>query len=304
MSRWSMRSTEAAPQVPAQAMHLLALHELQRPESRAVLEDRARARCMVAPVDAVTAVCRGLGRYKYFVDTRDIGLAPHLMLDGYWELWQTEFILNNLMPGQVAADIGAHIGYFTMVMADLVGSTGRVHAFEPNKRLFGLLTANISVNGFPRIVRAQQVGVADHSLAEVPFLVRTRDPKNGCIRPGVAADASDFDAEEYESYTVPAAPLDLLLNGPVDLMKIDVEGAEELVWRGMQQVLDRSPEIRVLLEFNPARCRAPAETLAAIATRFPLRQLNLDGQVTSSDRLDVLNQSEDTILYLSRLEPR
>ncbi|MES2712225.1 MAG: FkbM family methyltransferase [Pseudomonadota bacterium] len=283
-------------------MHLLSLRDLQSPE-RTAIEDRSRARCSVAPVDPVTAVCRVLGRYKFYVDTRDIGIAAHLMLDGYWELWQTEFILRNVAAGQVVADVGAHIGYFTILMADLVGSTGKVHAFEPNRRLFGLLENNVSVNGYPGRVAARRTGVAEDAAAEIPFLVQTRDPKNGCIRVGQEAGLGAFDPEQYESYSVPAAPLDTLIPGPVDFLKIDVEGAEELVWRGMQGLIARSPNIRMLLEFNPKRCTAPSETLASIAARFPLRRLGLDGQVSACDTAAILAEAEDTILYLSKLPP-
>jgi FkbM family methyltransferase len=298
MARWSMRG--AAPE--SDGVRLLSIRDLQSPD-RMVIEDRSRARCSVAPVDPVTAVCRALGRYKFYVDTRDIGIAAHLMLDGYWELWQTEFILRNVSAGQVVADVGAHVGYFTILMADLVGPTGRVHAFEPNRRLFGLLENNISVNGYPGRVTARVMGVAEVAATEIPFLVQTCDPKNGCIRPGQAAGLGSFDPEQFESYTVPAAPLDTLIEGPVDFLKIDVEGAEELVWRGMQALIARSPNIRMLLEFNPARCATPAATLASIAEQFPLRRLGLDGQVTACDAAAVLAEAEDTILYLSKHAP-
>lgn len=301
MARWSLRVP--VPEVESDGLHLLSLRDLQSPDSRMAIEDRSRARCAVAPVDPVTAVCRGLGRYKFYVDTRDIGIAAHLMLDGYWELWQTEFILRNVGAGQVVADVGAHIGYFTILMADLVGAGGRVHAFEPNRRLFGLLESNISVNGYPGRVSALRTGVAEVAEAEIPFLVQTRDPKNGCIRPGQAAGLGAFDPEQFESYAVAAAPLDALIPGPVDFLKIDVEGAEELVWRGMQGLIARSPNIRMLLEFNPARCTDAAATLASIAAHFPLRRLGLDGQVSACDAAAILAEAEDTILYLSKLPP-
>jgi len=78
-----------------------------------------------------------------------------------------------------------------------------------------------------------------------------------------------------------------------------VEGAEELVWHGMQGLIARSPGIRIVMEFNPGRCRAPAETLAGIAARFPLREVGFDARACPVTAEAVLSRAEDTLLYLS-----
>jgi hypothetical protein len=86
-------------------------------------------------------------------------------------------------------------------------------------------------------------------------------------------------------------------------MKIDVEGAEEALWAGVQATIQRNPQIKLLLEFNAFRCQDPARMIDEIAAIFPLRQLDYDAVVRQADRAALLSSTEDTMLYLSHLDP-
>jgi FkbM family methyltransferase len=290
---------------PELAIGLLTLEDLRGMPHRTAAEGAVRARCFAVAVEPNTALCRVLGRYKMYLDTRDTGLVPHLLLDGYWEFWITEFVLRNLSRGQTALDLGAHMGYYTMLMADIVGRDGRVVAFEPNPRLNELLSRNVAVNGYWNVVETRAAAVGDRDAEAVPFVSLASDPKNGRLVPGAdARTLAEYEAQGYQVGAVPMVSLDAAIaDSPVHFAKIDVEGAEEAVWAGMQGLIARSPEIRIVLEFNPRRCRAPAETLAAIAARFPLRRIGFDGVARACRAEEVLAESEDSILYLSRLDP-
>jgi FkbM family methyltransferase len=267
---------------------------------RVEAEAAMRARCMVVPVDATTALCRILGRYKMYVDRRDLGFAPHLMFEGFWEYWLTEFMWRNVRPGQVALDVGANHGYYSLVLADLVGATGRVHAFEPNPRLLDLLERTVALNGFWHLVAPQGAAVADRPGPPMAFVATEAEPKNGrLLMPGEAAP----DGPGTIRTEVPVLSLDAAVPGAADFVKIDVEGAEELVWHGMQSLIARSPGIRIVMEFNPGRCRTPRETLEGIAARFPLREVGFDARARPCAAEEVLSRSEDTLLYLSDQDP-
>jgi hypothetical protein len=85
-------------------------------------------------------------------------------------------------------------------------------------------------------------------------------------------------------------------------VKIDVEGAEEAVWRGMQGLIERSPGIKILMEFNPHRCADARGVLAEMVTRFPLREVNFEGRAVPCSPGGLLARGEETMLYLSNSE--
>ena len=94
-----------------------------------------------------TILCRMLGRYRMVVSAADEGLALPLIVDGYWELAVTRYIGGRVKPGMACADIGANLGYFSVLMGDLVGPTGQLTAFEPFAPNIALLERNLRLNG-------------------------------------------------------------------------------------------------------------------------------------------------------------
>ncbi|MFT8245354.1 FkbM family methyltransferase [Roseomonas sp. BN140053] len=274
-------------------LHLLTLPQLRATVSRPLIEAAIRGRCTTVPVDAHTVLCRVLGRYKFFVDSRDTGFAPHLMLDGFWEYWVSDFMWRNLEPGQTAYDVGANHGYYSVLLGDLVGSGGRLRAFEPNPRLADLLRRNLSINGLLRADTVSEAAVTQESGNTVSFVASLSDPKNGHIAPAAVPDRPDL-----LQVTVPTLCLDDFAGERVDFIKVDVEGAEEMVWAGMQRLLDGSPGVRILFEFNASRCADADGLLAGIRSRFPLRFLDTDAQVKPCTADYLLGQSEDVMLFL------
>ncbi len=157
-------------------------------------------------------------------------------------------LLNRLLrPGDVAVDVGAHRGVFTDRMARLVGPTGHVHAFEPNPDSWRVLAA---VKGRSRNISLHHVGLSDR--AGTATLYRPR-PK------GVRIDAMSSLIQHGDDESVHFDPVDVtievldaaLADEPrrIALIKVDVEGHELAVFRGADQVLERSrPAILVEIE--------------------------------------------------------
>lgn len=265
-----------------------------RGDNEAVL----RALCQTAYVGDHEVLCRVLGRYKMYVDSRDVGLASHLMLEGFWEMWVTHVISTLIDEGMVVADVGANLGYYTIILSELVGPGGYVHAFEPNPHLARLLTKNVFVNGFEARVDVHQLALADQNDQEMALIFREDDPKNGFMMPL----ADDLPAGALR---VPVARLDSRVDWEaVEFAKIDVEGAEELVWAGMQGMLDQSRLKTVLLEFTPARYKDPVAFLDAILKPgFSLGRIDYYDGIVEASRAQVLNMpnpAEDVMLVLRR----
>jgi len=296
----------AAPTAPGSAPHRSAspleqagqyfdLWQLRVPP-RHLNEAAVRALCRNAYLGGDMAVCRVLGRYRMFVDTGDVGLSTFLLLDGYWEMWTTEAMLRFIRPGMTAVDIGANLGYFTMVMADLVGPGGRVVAFEPNPRMAERARRSAHVNGFAPYTQIHEVALSDEPGDTVMFVPPT-EPKNAHFSQSSGRDG------EIRVRVQRADAFDALLDA--DFIKIDTEGAEELVWRGMAGLLHRNRPLTVFMEFTPARYGdAPAFLDAILAAGFALHRIDyFDPQVvvpTTREAVLSAPAHEDQMLVLIR----
>jgi hypothetical protein len=94
-----------------------------------------------------TVLCKVLSRYKMYVTTKDLGIAPHLVMDGYWESWLSQLFAQIIEPGYNCLDIGANFGYFSILMSELCGDTGKTVSIEPNPEICELLNKTRFTNG-------------------------------------------------------------------------------------------------------------------------------------------------------------
>ena len=178
-----------------------------------------------------------------FVNMRDSGEANEIIVSGQYSPYETEIFRSLLKPGMAVADIGAHIGYFTTMAVDLVGSSGRVFAFEPDPRNFELLSRSISANKFVNVI-AENKAVSNKIGVETLFLDRYNLGNMSFSRQNIPADASSG------SVSVPTVTLDEYFSGlPLDMIKIDVQGAESLVFEVGKKTLAKISV--VLAEFWP-----------------------------------------------------
>lgn len=253
-----------------------------------------RGLCQSAYLGDHIALCRVLGRYKMYVDTTDIGVASHLMLDGYWEMWNTEAIVSLIKPGMTVLDVGAHCGYFSVLIGDLVGPEGRVLCFEPNPPMAELLRRTIAINGHGGRTTVHEVALGD-TLGIASLAVPENEPKNAHIvagEPGVGA----VQVPLIRTDQVPGA-LD------ADFIKIDAEGAEEAIWRGLSGVLAQDRPLTILLEFTSGRYADAAGFLDEILSHgFLLNEVDLERGIEPRTRQQVLSSSpvDDQMLLLSR----
>jgi FkbM family methyltransferase len=148
----------------------------------------------------------------------------------------------SLRPGACVVDVGANIGYNTVHASRRVGVAGRVVAVEPAADNVRVLRENLAANGLDNVIV--------HSVAAG----RAHEVRDLFLRGEVSAVNSLFPESVYASVTaveqVPVAPLDHLVDGDADLVKIDVEGAELEVLAGMTRLL-RNPAIRLIVEWHP-----------------------------------------------------
>ena len=91
--------------------------------------------------------------HKMFLDSKDsLGLS----INKIYEPFETDFVQKEIKRGDVVLDIGANIGYYTLILAKCVGKEGKVFAFEPEPNNFSLLKKNIQINGYKNVVLVQK----------------------------------------------------------------------------------------------------------------------------------------------------
>ncbi|WP_170921192.1 FkbM family methyltransferase [Enhydrobacter aerosaccus] len=229
---------------------------------------------------------------KIFLRSGDRGFACHVMLDGFWEMWLTQFLAHRVKPGMTAIDVGANFGYFTLLLGDAVGETGRVIAVEPNPDTAALLRETVLLNGHSTRTRV------------VPHALGARAGRDWLYSPdGEPKNATLVDKENLpggRTFEVSTFTLDeIALEYPrVDLIKIDAEGGELNIVAGMQGLIARDHPI-IVLEFNAARYPDPGGFLDKLLENYrSAKELSLDGAILPLDSESVLDKTnvQDRIL--------
>ena len=261
-----------------------------------MLEAASREESRAEYMGEGTMLCRVLGKYLMYADAQETGITPHLCMDGYWESWITVALARTLRKGWCCLDVGANHGYYTLIMADAVGREGRVLPVEPTPRLADLLRQTLDVNGFPTVT-VVAAAASDTDGETLQLVVPARRSLNARL----SQEAGPTDAVvDVQSVTIDA----LSREWPrVDLIKIDVEGAEENVWRGMEQTIADNPGLVVILELNVARYDDPRSFLQGIeGAGFSLRFIDIDAEIKDVTVDQLLRQQvgQDWMLYLAR----
>lgn len=278
---------------------LFPLHHLGT-RSRQRNEAIIRQLCANAYLGDGRSLCRVLGRYKMIVDPTDVGLSSHLLLDGYWEMWLTELLAERIRPGMTVVDVGANLGYFTLLMADLVGPTGRVHAFEPNTDLARRMRQSLSINGFHNTATVHEQALAD-TEGDVLLIVPFGEPKNGHLLPADHPAGIDSATETRPVQTRRLDSYHEVLNA--DLIKIDADTSELAIWQGMEGILRSRRPQTIVLEFARIRYEDPGAFVDRIlADGFTLAEITLDRGVRPTTREAILAapSTEDVMLLLVR----
>jgi FkbM family methyltransferase len=260
-------------------------------------EDRIRRLCQGVYLGDDEVLARCLGRYKMFLDSRDLGFAPHILLDGFWEYWVTQFMARAARPGMTAVDVGANFGYYSLLLADLVGETGRLIAVEPNPHVAAKLRRTLAINGFVERATVEEVALGASAQGQTTFLVPQGQSLNArIVSPGSPHEPGHTIQVRTTNIDTLCAKLDR-----VDLIKVDAEGGEVGILEGMRETVARHHPT-LLLELNAARGYDIAAVHAALARDYrSIGYLSFESQVkpVSAGELKTLHVGEDWMVVCS-----
>jgi len=165
----------------------------------------------------------------------------------------TQILLDRLKSGDVFVDIGANHGFFSVIAGHLLGAEGKVIAFEPNQAVFLQLQVCIDQNGLANVVIARNEALTDSDATEANLYISQIMENSGLstLAPPCFDDTTrGFERTRYlqvRCRTFDSVAKELGLNA-VALVKIDVEGVEDLVLRGMDATLEQCPPRCIIME--------------------------------------------------------
>jgi FkbM family methyltransferase len=178
-------------------------------------------------------------------------------------------------PGFVCADVGAHVGYMTLLMAKHTGESGKVFAFEALPENAGLLKRNIQLNKLSHRVSVENVAVTDRTQSEVTLF---RGPSS--------FESSAVGDTNRGNFSVPGKSLDDYFAGKsLNFLKMDIEGAETYALRGMKTILN-TQRPTILLEVHDAGWPAVDQLVSAGYALHDLELQPIDIAVMRSQRIN------------------
>lgn len=217
-------------------------------------------------IDPITLRIPGLsGRLRMRVHgPSDRYVSRQLREQGIWEPYETALVLASLKRGDVFLDVGANIGYYPVIAAAAIGAEGAVFAFEPDAANCSLLRENLKLNACEHIVTAVEAGLSDTTGPGQLYLSDDNAGDHRVFAGDAGRRSASIQLHHGSDYLGPRLKR-------LDLLKVDVQGAEFAVMAGLLPLLRTLPRLpRMILELTPLSLRQAGasgrQLLALLAT--------------------------------------
>ena len=246
-----------------------------------------------------TDLAKILNSFYLYTDPNELSVGQWLSRHGFWESWITSWTTKNINPGDVCLDIGANYGYYTRIMEVLATSSGKVYAFEANKSLSDLV--NKSVEDYP-VKNGAPITTFNVAVSDQPGIVTLNIPPLYLGGSSIVWGKQDLpssieDSLWTESAEVKADTIDNMLEhlDHINLIKMDIEGAEYLAWRGMQKTLDKTD--LVVIELGSY---SDKELKDDIYLKYNVSHIDIDGSEKELLRSNLDSLDDLTMAVLRR----
>lgn len=187
-------------------------------------------------------IVKEINESKMYLDIKDNGISAELLFKGIREPFSTEFFKNEIKKGDICVDIGANIGYYALLESRLVGDKGKVYAIEPVPENIKLLKRNIEINQYSNI-DIFQLAIGDRNDSGFIYLF------NGS---NLHSMNKNISFESKHSLPVKIITLDKFLEDKPypNIIRMDTEGYEEEIIKGMEKTLSVQKPLKIFIEFH------------------------------------------------------
>jgi len=260
------------------------------------------------PLDAVTVVSSEIG--EIMTSPHDAVMGPFIRATGVWEPLEGNWLREHVHKGAVCANVGANIGYFARLMADLSGAGGVVHAFEPNPQVLEYLKINTKTHRGRAPIKLHPVAVGSTN-GELPFYLNERNLGDSrCFDPRLTTGGGDYCTHGFDlepkMISVPIFKLDDVLSTvPLDVLLIDTQGFDHQVIRGARELIRQHPP-RILTEFVPKWIEDQGESPTGVLEEYEAMGYILSSpdfpdltRPTATDLVDAISHGETWFANIS-----
>ncbi|MCM3574109.1 FkbM family methyltransferase [Mesobacillus subterraneus] len=212
------------------------------------------------------------------ISSNDLSIMPSLVTNGFIEMPLTNYFIKRVKSGQTVVDIGANVGYYTVLAGMLVGAEGKVFGYEANPKTFSFLQDNIQMNWLTQQTKIENKAIYSKNTT-LEFNISSKFQGDSSIK--CSSDPSQI--KWYNKVSVDATTLDNELKNidKIDLLKIDIEGGEFHAFHGMLELIGHKKIKNIIFEWNKGMLGKDAELFAEL-----LR--------------DILNQNDGLIYTLTQ----
>lgn len=192
--------------------------------------------------------------YRLLIDLKDEGISKQLMLLETREGDHIIILKKELLKGMVAFDLGANIGYYAVMMAKLVGTSGKVYAVEPSRSNYLLLSLNIKLNQLEDIIESYNIGISNKTGTDNFY--ESEKSNWHTFYPKVHSGTDTESLVSKAPVEVPVMTIADFAKGKrkIDLIRMDIEGFEVEVFESLLPLLkDKSFGPKILFEVHQPR---------------------------------------------------
>jgi FkbM family methyltransferase len=204
----------------------------------------------------------GIAAFSLFTyEERDLYISRQIREHGVWEPVESALVLALLKPGDVFLDLGANIGYYSVLASRACGPSGAVYAFEPGPENFRLLQRNLVLNKAGNVTAVNAAAAA--ATGQGPLFLSADNQ----------GDHRTYDNEgRASSVAVPKFALDEWFSGRdrrIDLVKMDTQGSEAQIVEGMAGLIEENrSRMRMIIEFWPYGLQGAGDSAEALVRRL------------------------------------
>lgn len=173
--------------------------------------------------------------FYMYLDSNDYIMAPQLFSTGYWEKYETQLFKQYVKEGMTVVDIGANIGYYSLIASKIVSDKGKVYCFEPMPNTYQILVNNIAINHDKNVYAFNKAVTDREDIARLHLDSRT--------------PASNSLSDNGKYIDVETTTIDKVIgNNKVDIIKMDIEGSEMLAYKGMVDTIKNNRNLVMFTE--------------------------------------------------------